>query len=32
MTSPKCNPSDLDHPPRPPAGTRIELDKKGWRH
>jgi hypothetical protein len=28
----RCKPSDLDNPPRPPAGTRIELDKGGWRH
>jgi hypothetical protein len=32
MPCPKCNPSDLEHPPRPPAGTRIEIDKDGWRH
>jgi hypothetical protein len=24
--------SDLVHPPRLPAGTHIEFDKKGWRH
>jgi hypothetical protein len=29
---PQCNPSDLDHPPRPPTGTRIEFDKDGSRH
>jgi hypothetical protein len=23
----RCNPSDLDNPPRPPAGTRIEFDR-----
>jgi hypothetical protein len=28
----RCNPSDLDNPPRPPAGTRVEFDKEGWRH
>jgi len=22
----------VGHPPRPPAGTHIEFDKKGWRH
>jgi hypothetical protein len=27
-----CNPSDLDNPPRPPAGTRVEFDEEGWRH
>ena len=27
----RCNPSDLDDPPRPPAGMHIELDKEGWR-
>jgi hypothetical protein len=32
MPCPKCNPSDLEHPPRPPAGSRIEFDKEGWRH
>jgi hypothetical protein len=32
MHCPKCKPSDLSHPPRPPAGTHIEFDKKGWRH
>jgi hypothetical protein len=32
MPCPKCNPSDLDHPPRPPTGTGIEYDKKGWRN
>jgi ATP dependent DNA ligase C terminal region len=32
MPCPQCNPSDLKHPPRPPAGTHIEVDKKGWRH
>ena len=32
MPCPQCNPSDLDHPPRPPAGTHIEFDEKGWRH
>jgi hypothetical protein len=32
MPCPKCNSSDLEHPPRPPAGTRIEIDKDGWRH
>ena len=26
---PKCNPSDLDHPPRPPAGAHVEFDKRG---
>jgi hypothetical protein len=30
--SAKCNPNDLDPPPRPPAGTRVEFDKDGWRH
>jgi hypothetical protein len=29
MPCPKCNPSDLDRPPRPPTGMRIEYDKKG---
>jgi hypothetical protein len=28
----RCNPSDLDNPPRPPAGTRVVFDKEGWRH
>ena len=32
MPCPQCNPSDLSHPPRPPAGTHIEFDKDGWRH
>ena len=32
MPCPNCNPSDLVHPPRLPAGTHIEFDKKGWRH
>jgi hypothetical protein len=32
MPCPQCNPSDLGRPPRPPAGTHIEFDKKGWRH
>ena len=32
MPCPKCNPSDQDHPPRPPTGTRIEYDEDGWRH
>jgi hypothetical protein len=33
MPCPKCNPSDLEDPlPRPPAGTRVEFDKDGWRH
>ena len=32
MPCSKCNPSDADHPPRPPAGMRIEVDKDGWRH
>jgi hypothetical protein len=27
-----CNPCDNDHPPRPPEGFRIELDKDGGRH
>jgi len=28
----RCNPSDLDNPPRLPAGTHVEFDKEGWRH
>jgi hypothetical protein len=32
MPCPKCNLCDLENPPRPPAGTRIDFDKKGWRH
>jgi hypothetical protein len=32
MPCPKCNPSDLDNPPRPPTGTRVNFDKDGWRH
>jgi hypothetical protein len=29
---PASNPNDIDHPPRPPAGSRVEFDKKGWQH
>jgi hypothetical protein len=32
MPCPQCNPSRPDHPPRPPADTHIDFDKKGWRH
>jgi hypothetical protein len=32
MPCPQCNPSDLSHPPRPPAGTHIAFDKEGWHH
>jgi hypothetical protein len=32
LPCPKCNPADLENPPRPPAGTRVEFDKNGWRH
>jgi len=32
MPCPECNPSDLDHPPRPAAGTHIEFNEKAWRH
>jgi hypothetical protein len=28
MPCPQCNPSDVSHPPRPPAGTHIEFDKR----
>jgi hypothetical protein len=31
MPCPRCN-SDLETPPRPPEGIRIDVDKKGWRH
>jgi hypothetical protein len=24
----KCNPSDLNHPPRPPTGMRVQFE--GW--
>lgn len=28
---PDCNPCDRDNPPRCSPGTRIEIDKDGWR-
>ena len=29
---PRCNAIDDDMVPRMPKGSKIEFDKKGWRH
>ena len=32
MPCPTCNQPETDHPPRSPAGMKIDVDKSGSRH